>query len=289
MNGDAETTEMTEPAETEAEAGDTEMEEGEAEAGEAEMTEDETESDAAETTETESETDAGAAGLDAWLQEVNSGERQTGEIGETLDWGHGYLLYYGAMDSLGIDNLIYNGLTVHSQLEQGDVSEADLSQSQQNLLTLTEGVEFDPETELTEQVAQTPEIRAGIMEHVVDSQQDLSPAEALDSDNIVGVIAPPAPESMGTKYLVYGHDSPDAEFNFLGVVIASDATNQDTREPYSVGEWQGLTWLGDAAGPYWEDIPAGVSGDPSSTDEGRPGVLLISEDAYQQIEGEGSE
>jgi hypothetical protein len=237
-----------------------------------------------ETTESaESEAGSGEEALAVWLQQVNSGEIESESIGESLDWGLGYLIYYGSLESLGVDNLIYNALEVHRRLDTGEVTQDNLSQAEQNLLQITEGIEYNSDVALTEQIEQTPEAREAILEHMTQSQRDLSPQEALDSNNVVGIVAPPAPESIGSKYLVYGQESPDADFTFLGVVIAADATSQANREPYSVGEWEGLPWLGDAAGPFWEDLPAGASGDPANTEEGRPGVLLISEETFEEI------
>ncbi len=229
---------------------------------------------------------AGNEGLDDWLQEVNANEGETLQIGERLDYGLGYLLYYGEVDSLGVDNLIYNALEAHRRQHTGEAA----SPGDENLIEITEGLVYDPEVELTEQVGQSEDVRAGILEHVVDSQQDLSPQEALDSGNVVGVVALPAPESIGEKFLVYTQDSPDAQLTFLGVVIAVDATSQsvDNQEVYSFQGWEGLPWLGDAAGPFWDDLPAGVSGDPANTGEGRPGVLLISEEMFGELNGRSS-
>lgn len=247
-----------------------------------------TEMDVEPQTETDAESDMETAAthdeaLTAWLQRVNQGELETANSGDTLDWGYGYVVYYGAMESIGVDNLIYNALEVRRRLDTGEVTEENLTQADENLLTLAEGIAYESGTDLTQQVAQTPEIRNEILAHAADSQANLSPQDALDSDNIVGVIAPPAPESIGQKYLVYTQDSPDAEFTFEGVILAVDATNTTSAEPYSVDEWNGLTWLGDAGGPFWDDLPAGVSGNPDDTTEGRPGVLLISENTYEQI------
>ncbi|MBK8900586.1 MAG: hypothetical protein IPM53_05340 [Anaerolineaceae bacterium] len=229
------------------------------------------------------ETSMNDQSLDSWLQQVNKDQIESDPIGETLDWSEGYLVYYGPMDSIGIDNLIYNALEVHRRLDTGEVTEDNLSESEQNLLEIAEGIEYDSEADLTDQVAQTPEIRSAIMEHITQSQADLTPEEALASNNIIGVFGPPAPESIGSKYLVYTQDSPDAEYSFLGVILAVDATSQASMDPYSAGEWNDLRWLGDATGPFWDDLPAGVSGDASSTDEGRPGVLLVSEATFDEL------
>lgn len=236
----------------------------------------------------EAEAGADEQALDDWLQQVNNNEIEGEPIDGTLTWNEGYVKYYGTMESLGIDNLIYNALEVRRRLDTGEVTEEGLSQSQQNLLDITEEIEYSSEADLTEQVAQTAEIRDAIMEHIVESQQDLSPQEALDSNNLIGVFGPPAPESIGSKYLVYGQETPDSEFEFLGVILAVDAT-MASQEPYSVGEWENLRWLGDAAGPFWDDLPAGVSGDPTNTGEGRPGVLLISEATFDELQTGGLE
>lgn len=221
--------------------------------------------------------------VDTWLQQINSGELPKKSSGDSFDWALGYFLYYGPIDTLGLDNLIYNALRVHRRLDTGEVTRDTLGQNDQNLLELTEGIEFDPDVDPTEQVGQTPEIREAILDRIVESQADLSPEEALESNEVVGVFAPPAPEVLGGKYLVYTQKTPDSDFEFLGVIIAADATTQDTGETYSFQGWEDLPWLGDAAGPFWNDLPAGVSGDPTNTDEGRPGVLLISESTYEEI------
>lgn len=74
------------------------------------------------------------------------------------------------------------------------------------------------------------------------------------------------------------------------VVIAADAVMPDTtREVYSFQDWTELPWLGDAGGPFWEQLPTGISGDSAATDEGRPGVLLISEQTYRDLTGDTAE
>ena len=226
---------------------------------------------------------SGAGDVDRWLQQINSGELPLESRGESFDWALGYLLYYGPVESLGVDNLIYNAQRVNRRLDTGEVTMANLSQNDQNLLELTEGIEFDPDVDPTEQIGQTPAIREAILDRIVASQAELSPEEALASNEVVGVLAPPAPEALGAKYLVYTQETPDSDFEFLGVVIVADATTDGERETYTFQGWEGLPWLGDAAGPFWNDLPAGVSGDPENTDEGRPGVLLVSESAYEEI------
>jgi hypothetical protein len=123
------------------------------------------------------------------------------------------------------------------------------------------------------------------MGRVVESQQELSPEEALESNEVIGVVAVASGEDIGRKYLVYGQDTPDSEFEFLGVIIAVDASGQPvgSGETYSFQGWQDLPLLGDASGPFWTLIPTGVSGDPANTNEGRPGVLLVSESVYEEL------
>lgn len=227
----------------------------------------------------------GAEGFDSWLQSINSGELPKISNDGSFEYGLGYLLYYGSIDSIGLDNLIYNALLVHRQLETGEVTSENLSKSQQNLLDLTEGIEFNPDIDPTEQVGQTPEIREAILERISQSQTGLSPDEALNSNEVSGVIAIPSPEDIGSKYLVYVQDSPDSEFEFAGVVVAADGISEEsaTDETYSFQGWSDLPVLGDAAGPFWNELPAGVSGDPSNTAEGRPGVLLMHENMYEEL------
>jgi len=203
--------------------------------------------------------------------------------GESLDWGLGYLVYYGDVEKLGVDNLIYNALEVHKRLESGDVTADNLSRGAQNLLDLTDGIVYDPSVELTQQIAQTPEIRQTILDRISQDQSGLSPEEALDANEVVGIVALNAAETVGRKYLVYTQNSPDDDFSFLGTVIAADAAPQTAGEPYSFQNWNELPLLGDAAGPFWDDLPAGVSGDPANTSEGRPGVLLVSEKSFEEI------
>lgn len=244
--------------------------------------------DANQTAETSQPTDADTdpvepGALDAWLQQVKNGEVQNGSVADPLAWNLGYFLYYGELESIGIDNLIYNALEAHRRLSTGEVTQATQSQNDQNLMAITDGLQHNPDVALTEQIGQTPEIKAAILAHVVDNQQNLSPEEALNSGTVIGFFGPPAPQSIGGKYLVFKQNTPDADFEFLGVIIAVDATSQDNQQAYSVGEWQSLVWLGDASGPFWNDLPAGSSGDPASTGEGRPGVLLISEATYREM------
>jgi hypothetical protein len=225
-------------------------------------------------------------GIEDWLQRINNDQLPLRNDGDALEWGLGYFLYYLDIDSGALDNLVYNALVVHRQIDTGEISRDSLTQNQQNLLDLTEGLQFDPNVDPTEQITQTPEIREAIRARVVQSQQDLSPEEALDSNQVIGVIATRSIEDIGGKYLVYTQDTPDAEFEFLGVVIVIDASGQvgETAETYSFLGWDSLPLLGDAAGPFWNNLPAGVSGDPANRNQGRPGVLLINESTYDDIE-----
>jgi hypothetical protein len=216
---------------------------------------------------------------------INNGELSSESRDGSFEYGLGYLLYYGSIDEIGLDNLIYNALLVHRQLDTGEVTTENLSESQQNLLELTEGIEFNPDIDPTEQVGQTPEIREAILGRITQIQTELSPDEALNANQVSGVVAIPSPDDIGRKYLVYAQDSPDSEFEFLGVVVAADAESEESASPetYSFQGWSALPSLGDAAGPFWNELPAGVSGDPNNIDEGRPGVLLISERTYEEI------
>jgi hypothetical protein len=236
-------------------------------------------------TDTGADSGADAGGIEGWLRQVNNGELPLRNEGQTLDYGLGYFVYYTSIET-AIDTLIYNALVVHDQMATGDASEGSLAQNQQNLVDFTEGVQYDPEVDATEQIVQTEEIRDSILGRVVESQSDLTPEEALDSNEVIGFVALNAQEDIGRKYLVYTQESPDADFQFLGVVLAVDADGQTagSSETYSFQGWQDLPLLGDASGPFWENLPAGVSGDPANTDEGRPGVLLISESTYQEIQ-----
>ena len=131
---------------------------------------------------------------------------------------------------------------------------------------------------------QSEAVRAALLAHVVDSQSELTPDEALASDNFVGVIAVPAPASIGEKFLAYGQASPSAEFEFAGVVIVVDATSsQNIGNPYSYGEWVNLRWLGDASGPFWEALPSSLPNDPTNVTIPRAGVLLINEAVYKDL------
>jgi hypothetical protein len=230
------------------------------------------------------DTAATESDIDAWLQQVNNDAITPPNPGGAFEWGMGYLVYYGSMETIGVDNLIYYALEAHSRMNDDEVRTDEQNRNDQNLIDLTEGITYDPAVDLTNQIAQTSDIRNGIMDRVVESQADMTPDEALASNEIIGIVAPPAPEAVGAKYLVYTQDTPDAEFKFLGVVIAADAAAQASGETYSFQGWNELPLIGDATGPFWDDLPAGVSGDPAATDEGRPGVLLVSEAMYDDIQ-----
>ncbi|MCB8984368.1 MAG: hypothetical protein H6659_11120 [Ardenticatenaceae bacterium] len=236
---------------------------------------------------TASPADVGASGeggdMNAWLQQVNNDQTATMSQGEALDWGLGYLVYYGDISEVGLDNLIYNALEVQKRLDTGAVTADNMSLQAQNLLDLTDGIEYDPSVELTQQVAQTPDVRQTILNRISQDQSGLSPQEALDANEVSGIVALNSADTVGRKYLVYTQDSPDDDFSFLGTVIAADAAPQTGGEPYSYQNWQELPLLGDATGPFWNDLPTGVSDDPANTDEGRPGVLLVSQTAFEDI------
>lgn len=233
--------------------------------------------------EKESEGTTTSAKLDTWLQQVNNREIISDMAGETIAWGLGYFTYYASLDSTGIDNLIYYALQVHRRLDTGEFTLDSLSQNAKNLLEVTEGIKYDSVAPLTDQIWQSPEVKNAILEQIVQNQQELSPQEALNSNKFIGFFAPPSPGSVGGKYLVYTQDSPDSDFSFLGVVIAVDATTHGTHET-NIGEWEGVFWLGDATGPFWSDLPITGDADPNSITAGRPGVLLISEETFAEID-----
>lgn len=223
--------------------------------------------------------------IDDWLQQVNNGQIPMVSEGEGMDYGLGYFVYYTDIEN-ALDTLIYNALVVHDQLAQGDVTEDSLTQQQQNLLDITGELAYDPDVLAENQVQQSDEVRNEILARVVEDQSGLSPQEALDSNEVIGFVAGHSQEDIGRKYLVYTQESPGAEFQFLGVVLMVDADGQtiDSSETYSFQGWENLPLLGDASGPFWDDLPLGVSGDPANTDEGRPGVLLISQETYEELE-----
>jgi hypothetical protein len=231
--------------------------------------------------------DAGQAeaGLEGWLQQINAGQAPAASQDDSFHWGLGYLVHYGPIESIGLDNLIYNALVAYKQTGASGPSDAALDQDQRNLIALTEGITFDPGLDPTEQVAQTPEVRQAILARIVDSQANLSPEEALASNEVTGVVAIPSPENLGSKYLVFTQEAPGADFVFQGVVIVADAIERAaaSAETYSFQGWTDLPLLGDASGPFWQALPPGVSGDPANTDEGRPGVLLLHESDYAEI------
>lgn len=232
---------------------------------------------------TENNTQPGS--IDEWLQQVNNDQLPTVSETEGLDYGLGYFVYYTEVET-ALDTLIYNALVVHDQIANGDVTEGNLNQQQQNLVDFTGDLEYNSEIPATEQIAQSQEIRDAIISRVVDDQSSLSPQEALDSNEVIGFVAGHAASDIGRKYLVYTQDSPDSDFEFLGVVLVVDADGQalDSSETYNFQGWEDLPLLGDASGPFWNNLPVGVSGDPSNTDEGRPGVLLVSQSTFQEIQ-----
>lgn len=71
--------------------------------------------------------------LDRWLAQIRNGEIATDNIATSengtgsLAWGMGYLTYYGSIESVGLDNLLYNALRVHRQLDTGEVSRGNLT------------------------------------------------------------------------------------------------------------------------------------------------------------------
>jgi hypothetical protein len=231
--------------------------------------------------------------LDRWLAQLRTGEVATDDLDEArrssepFQWALGYLTYYGSIENVGLDNLIYNALRVHRRLATGEVTQATLTQNEQNLLDITEGIQHSREESLEQQIGQTAAVRAAILERITRDQSRLSPEEALEANEVAGLIGTRSPLELGGKYLVYYQETPDADFQFVGVVIVADVAAQEvpeaSRETYSFGDWRQLRWLGDAAGPFWEQVPTGASGDPTNINEGKPGVLLVSAGQYEAV------
>jgi hypothetical protein len=226
-----------------------------------------------------------ATSIDECLQQVNDGQVPMVSEGETLDYGLGYFVYYTDIEN-AVDTLIYNAQVVRKQLADGDIAEGSLTKAQQNLLDITGDLAFDPDLLAEEQVQQSDDIRQAVINRVVEDQSGLSPQEALDSNEVIGYVAGHSIEDIGKKYLVYTQETPDADFEFLGTVIVMDADGQSihSTETYNFEGWENLVLLGDASGPFWDNLPLGVSGDPANRDEGRPGILLVSQDRYEEMD-----
>lgn len=232
-----------------------------------------------------------ADSMDDWLEQIRDGSvpsyHEAPADGAELSfrWGLGYLTYYGSVENVGVDNLIYNALSARVRLATGETTADNLPRNDNNLIQITEGIELVPNTPTENQIGQTPELRQAILDRIVSDQHTLSPDDALASGEIIGVIAIPSPEDVGAKYLVYGQETPGADFVFLGVVMVVDAINRSgaSAATFSSDGWDHLPWLGDAGGPFWQQVPAGGSGDPTKTTEGRPGVLFVHEEQYQAV------
>jgi hypothetical protein len=250
--------------------------------------------DSTETTPDQPQAEQGGAtanDMADWLRQIQDGSIDSYNVAAADDaeqsfrWGLGYLTYYGTMSQIGLDNMIYNALRAHIRLATGETTADNLPRDDSNLLQITDGIQRDPNTQPENQIGQTPAIRQAILDRVVADQRTLSPDDALASGEIIGVIAIPSPEDIGAKYLVYGQAMPGDDFVFLGVALVVDAIARESASmgAYTYGSWDHLPWLGDAAGPFWEQVPAGGSGDPARTTEGRPGVLFVHEGQYQAV------
>ncbi len=219
-----------------------------------------------------------------WLEGVRAGSIEAVNIDTRIHWAVGYFLYYGTVEGIGIDNLIYNALESYRRLGTGEVTLETQSRGDKNLMAIADTLNYSPTGSLVDQIGQTAQIRAEILEHVVESQHELTPEEALASGNVVGMIAPPAPKSKGEKFLVYKQVSADGEFEFVGVVVSVDtAGHGNTGNSYSDADWDNLRWLGDATGPFWTNLPVSAASDPTNLHEARLGVLLINEVVFEEI------
>lgn len=115
---------------------------------------------------------------------------------------------------------------------------------------------------------------------------------ALACNNYVGLISTRSPLDIGSKYLVYGTDVPAYGLRFpqfIGVALVVDCPSEKDWQDrlsgllYSRNGWRKLSWIADVSERLMSQLPSGVSRNPKHIMEGRPGMILISEDRYHNI------
>lgn len=214
-----------------------------------------------------------------------------------LGFGLGYVTLYGS-EELGIENLVYRGSLVWNLMSNEGLNVEELSEEKRRLYEYSRAA-FDSEGN---QILMGEELYQKIFEKLIaESQEGMTEEEALNSGKIVGFVATRSPEDIGKRFLVYavdespGEDGLSAEPRFVGLVLAVDTaaghdwigTQESTRvgnglgfSTYSLKGWEDLPWIADMTSSLMRQMPAGTSGDPENVNQGRPGVLLVSEAEY---------
>lgn len=120
---------------------------------------------------------------------------------------------------------------------------------------------------------------------ITESQNKLSPQEALDQKKYLGYVATRGRDDIGKRLLLWTVSSPGEkpEINFIGVVLVTDNSGHDENlnKPYKLDNWR-LPWMLDVSDTVIPHLPLGRAPDPNYLMAGRPGIVAISEDFYQK-------
>jgi hypothetical protein len=163
----------------------------------------------------------------------------------------------------------YWGKATRQYMDERGLAYEDLTASQRNIFDITQDGKKS--------------IRASLVD-----QSSLSPLEAFQSGQYVGLMANRAPLDRGRRYAVYRVNSPDPATRpeFLGVALTVDCASKETwergipRQTYNFLGWKGLEWVVESSALMHSLLPTGYSGNPKKLYEGRPGALLVSEDTF---------
>jgi hypothetical protein len=168
-----------------------------------------------------------------------------------------------------IKTILKRGRDLRELMKDNNLGYLDLNPGQKRIYDLTRRGRESVEQSLTEKQS--------------------SPIEALKSNKISGFIAPRSPNNLFDRFLVYGVEKNQEEkINFLGTALAIDcAARHDWNRRlanwrYTEMGWD-LQWIADVSDSLMKRLPPGLNPDRNDISQGRPGMILVSEENFHRF------